>query len=251
MSLRSLQSSDLVDYIPRPARKAGQLPLTKWLTDPVGGVDSRLRQELALSFSPMKPGTPPPLPKSTPPTRKRRRRVLIAVLVIFGVALGSLRPLGLIRPFSVPTGGMAPAVSAGDHVMMEGLSFLLRKPRRGDVVVFKTDDIVGLSPGMSYVKRVAGEPGDRLRITDGKLYINDQHVVLSNASGEITYQLPFGSPIAAANTDLIVPEGEYFVLGDNSINSLDSRSWGCVPARNISGRIAFCYAPASRIGSVR
>jgi signal peptidase I len=170
---------------------------------------------------------------------------------MLGLAVLLLRPLGLIRPFSVPTGAMTPAISAGDHVMMEGFSFLARKPRRGDIVVFKTESVGLLQANSIYVKRIAGEPGDRLRLADGKLYINDQHIVLSNAYGEIVYYLPDAQSSMATHTDLTIPEGHYFVLGDNSANSYDSRFWGCVPAENILGRVTFCYAPANRVGRVK
>src|SRR5690242_5535755 len=99
----------------------------------------------------------------------------------------SLRISGLIRPFSVPTGGMAPAVSGGDHVMMEGVSFLVRKPRRGDIVVFKVDGIPSLPEGQVYVKRAVGLPGDVLRLSDGKLLANEIQISLVNEAGEIRY----------------------------------------------------------------
>lgn len=174
--------------------------------------------------------------------------VLVAGLV---VALAGLRLAGLIRPFSVPTGAMTPAVSPGDHVLMEGFTLLLRKPRRGDVVVFKTAGIASLPQATLYFKRVAGEPRDRLRISDGKLYINDTHVVLSNAVGTIAYLPPPGTERMARYTNVSVPDGHYYVLGDNSTNSSDSRFWGCVPAGNILGRVAFCYWPPQRAGGVR
>ncbi len=146
---------------------------------------------------------------------------------------------------------MAPTITSGDHVIMEGFTFLARKPRRGDVAVFKSDGIAQLLPATLYVKRVAGEPGDRLRIVDGKLYINDQHVALSNAVGEIEYFPPAGLEKMAPQTNVTVPAGQYYVLGDNSTNSSDSRFWGFVPAKHIMGRIAFCYWPLNRVGGVR
>jgi signal peptidase I len=159
--------------------------------------------------------------------------------------------VGLVRPFSVPTGAMTPAVSAGDHVMMEGFSFLTRKPRRGDIIVFKTDGIASLPPATIYLKRVAGEPGDRLRLSDGKLFINDKQVTLSNEVGQIVYDLPPLTGAFPTKTDLTVADACYFVLGDNSTNSFDSRYWGSVPRQNVIGRIYFCYWPVQRIGRVR
>ena len=146
---------------------------------------------------------------------------------------------------------MTPSVSPGDHVMMERLTFLARKPCRGDVVVFRTDGIASLPPATFFVKRVAGEPGERVRIADAKLYINDQPVALSNAVGKIQYLPPGTGAMVPPKTGVAVPNGQYYVLGDNSANSLDSRYWGCVPAKNIIGRVAFCYWPPERVGLVR
>jgi len=171
--------------------------------------------------------------------------------VLIGGTLFALWLGGLIRPFNVPTGAMAPAISPGDSVMMEGITYLVRKPHRGDVAVFKTDGVLMLKSGETYVKRIAGEPGDRVRIADGKLYINDLHVPLRNEKGEIAYVAPPGAMAMYLHTDLTVPEGHYFMLGDNSANSFDSRFWGAVPAGNIMGRVAFRYWPINRVGEVR
>jgi signal peptidase I len=175
-----------------------------------------------------------------------------ALIPLFVVgALIMLRICGLIRPFYVPTGAMTPAVSAGDHVMMEGVSFLSRQPRCGDIVVFRTDGIASLPPATFYVKRVAGEPGDHLRISGGKLFINEKQVSLSNAVGKIAYVLPPRVGTFSPQTDVKVPSDCYFVLGDNSTNSLDSRFWGSVPRGNIIGRVTFCYWPPQRVGGVK
>ena len=195
---------------------------------------------------------PPPLPAIQRATKSWRRRVLIGVIVMAGLVVVLLRLFGLIRPFFVPTGAMTPALSPGDHFMMERFTFLVRKPQRGDMIVFRTDGIASLPADTLYIKRVAGEPGERLRISDGKLYVNDTHVALRNASGEIRYVfLPGSSYLASDKDSVTVPDGQYFVLGDNSSNSSDSRFWGFVPAKNVMGRASVCYWPPARIGGVR
>ncbi len=198
--------------------------------------------------------TPPPLPKTPRVSRRRRNTIIIGLAVIPAFFIGllmALRIVGWVHPFYVPTGAMTPAVAVGDHVMMEGMTFLARKPRLGDIVVFKTEGIASLPTGQFYIKRIAGEPGDHVRIAEGKLFINDKQVALSNFRGEIIYDLPPVNAMFTATTNLTVPDGRFFVLGDNATNSFDSRFWGSVPRENIAGRILFCYWPPQRFGSVK
>jgi signal peptidase I len=198
---------------------------------------------------------PDPSPRTSRVALSRRSKLLIALGLIPALAVAALvvlRICGLVRPFSAPTGAMALAISPGDHVMMEGLTFLFREPRRGDIIVFKMDGIAPLPPGTMYVKRVAGEPGEHLQISGGKLFVNDKHVSLSNSAGEIVYNLPRrADAFLFPQTNVTVFGGWYFVLGDNSTNSFDSRFWGSVPRSNILGRVSFCYWPPHRVGKVK
>ena len=202
----------------------------------------------------LQPDKPPPLPQPPRASTSRRNKVVIGVAPVTACFVGALimlRICGLVRPFSVPTGAMTPSVSAGDHIMMEGITFLSRQPRRGDIVVFKSDGIASLPSATIYVKRVAGEPGEQVRILEGKLFINDKEVSLSNAVGKISYELPPRAETFSPQTDATVPNGRYFVLGDNSTNSFDSRFWGSVPRGNIIGRVSHCYWPPKRAGGVK
>jgi signal peptidase I len=198
------------------------------------------------------PVTPPPLPRRQGAAIKRFDKWIALTLVFaFVSALGTaLLSSGVIRSFVVSTGSMSPAVSAGDRVVMEGITFFKRKPRRGDIVAFKTDGISSsLVRNEIFMKRIAGEPGEHLRIADGKLFINGKEVELTNIEGKIKYA-------SWANgftpyTDLTVPAESYFVLGDNSEHSSDSRMWGCVPRQNIIGRVNYRYWPPGRSGNVK
>ena len=198
-------------------------------------------------------GKTPPLTSPSNARMNGPTKICIGLATLAGclvVTLILLRLCNLVRPFSMPTGSMTPAVSPGDHIMVEGFSFLFDKPHRGDIVVFRTAGIESLPQDQVYVKRIAGEPGEHVRISDGKLFINEKPVSLSNELGEITYDLPLAFQ-NSVKTDVTVPNGCYFVLGDNSTNSLDSRYWGSVPRGNIIGRVAYCYFPLQRRGRVK
>lgn len=193
-----------------------------------------------------------------PKTHRKRGRFLTRFIFalsivtgVFVVTLIALRIAGLLIPFSVPSGAMSMTISPGDHVVMEGFTYLARKPTYGDVAVFMTEGIPGLGD-TTYVKRIAGVPGDRVRITDGQLFVNDRHLALANAEGEIRYtNFVRSTYLSKGDETATVPPESYFVLGDNSPNSADSRFWGFVPLKNIRGRVWFCYWPASKVGAVR
>jgi signal peptidase I len=192
-----------------------------------------------------------PLPRAK---MSRRAKLLLTCALVPAICtgtLGALRICGLVRPFSVPTGAMTPAMVPGDHIMMEGVTYLAREPRRGDIVVFKTEGIYSVPQSTIYTKRVVGEPGDHVRIAEGKLFINETFVSLSNTAGPITYDSPPQVPVYLMQTNVNVPSDCYFVLGDNSTNSRDSRFWGTVPRDNIIGRVSFCYWPLERVGGVK
>lgn len=185
----------------------------------------------------------------------------------------------LIRYFRVVPGReyQAGAVIArghmdtGDQVFVDKVSYHFVKPASGDVFVFKTTGITkieaGLDPAMGsqhYIKRLAGLPGQTLRIDPPRLYVDGkvpQQFVFQRVMGRkdgyggysnapeggrgFTY---LGSP----DDTYKVPANGFFALGDNSLHSRDSRDWGSVPERNVTGRGFFVYWPfTSRWGLIR
>lgn len=114
----------------------------------------------------------------------------------------------------VPTGSMETTIMSGDRMYGNRLAYLKDDPERGDIVIFKAPD----DESQLYVKRVIGLPGDTVNIVDGKVYINDSAEPLDE-SGYLNVE-PLGS-FGPYN----VPEGAYFVMGDNRNNSLDARFW--------------------------
>ncbi|EEF57501.1 signal peptidase I [Pedosphaera parvula] len=195
--------------------------------------------------------------KTKSATNERRNKILVSValcIAVFGVGLMLLRAFGLLRPFSVPSAAMEPTLVSGDYVMMEGVTYLFCKPRRGDLVVFKTDGIASLPPGNVLSQRVAGSPGETLRLVNGKLLVNEQPVSLQSSTGAIQYvYLPssYAKYLLTSNDTVTVPTNSIFVLGDNSAASSDSRVWGFVPGTNVLGRVWFRYSPPERVGMVR
>jgi signal peptidase I len=162
-------------------------------------------------------------------------------------------------------------VQAGDQVFVDRMTYQFRNPEQADVFVFKTTGIrrieMKIDPALGsqfYIKRLAGTPGDTLRIDPPRLFINGSLAkafpfqrVMSCKDGYRGYSnrsdggtsFPY---LSTPEETFTVPAHTYFALGDNSFNSSDSRDWGVVPERNVIGRGFFVYWPFSdRWGFIR
>lgn len=140
-----------------------------------------------------------------------------------------------VQNFNVEGPSMEPTLHNGELILVDKWTYLFRAPTRGDVIVF----VAPPHPDQDYVKRIIGIPGDHITIDNTKVYVDG--VLLSEA-----YVSPInqGNPyLNNAITNMLVPEGKYFVLGDDRIRSSDSRDWGFVPRANIIGRAALVYWP--------
>lgn len=150
-------------------------------------------------------------------------------------------------------------ILGGDMVLVDRVSYHFAEPARGDPFVFRTRDIPGLNNiELYYIKRLAGKPGDLLRVRDKKLLVNNvpadsaEAFKLNNApTPEKKYYgyLPTSGAPSIYNwqltRDFRVPEKYFFALGDNSANSYDSRGWGGVPENAVVGKALFILYPFS------
>lgn len=191
--------------------------------------------------------------------------LLFVALAVLLAALPSVSHL-TARAFKVPTDAMAPTLQGagkdkpGDQVSCDRLAYVFSKPRRGDVVVFATSGIPRLRIShptgggeVYYMKRVVGLPGERIQIRDGSLYADGRKLGPADGIPQIAYTEPrkMSSSAMRDGEGFVVGEDEYFVMGDNSPNSFDSRYWGGVPAKSIYGRVTKIYFPFDRMGVVK
>ena len=174
----------------------------------------------------------------------------------------------IVQAFQIPSESMENTLLIGDYVLVDKVSFgestplgfmlPYREIHRDDVVVFKYP----FDSNPHFVKRVIGVPGDRIHLEQGRVYVNHKLVsepfALYKPRGKDPFRDNFPNvayngfnaaqkqwlaefPALVRGTDLLVPEGNYFVLGDNRNESSDSRYWGFVPRENVVGRPLLVY----------
>jgi signal peptidase I len=202
------------------------------------------------------------------------RRVLM-ICGLIGVVLSLGRTMLLeeaVGTFNVRTAAMEPVllgakvemdrindqaqIKTGDQVIIDRLSYRFREPRRGEIILYRADSLTSKS-GAYFVQRLVGLPWERVRIDPPKVLINGRPLedppmfaTLSLRAGG--YRLAAtNAPHAALQTPadhVDLKGGEYFLLGDNTHNSFDSRYWGPLKRKDIEGRVVKIYWPMMRAG---
>lgn len=163
------------------------------------------------------------------------KETLFTILIALVLAL-IIRAF-ILQTFYIPTGSMIPTIMPGDRIIALKFWYYIAPLKRGDIVVFKSPE----EPKI-LVKRLVGLPGDTILIKDGKVYINGKPWEDKKISHVRYYAVgPYGVG------EQKVPEGEYYMLGDNSANSDDSRFWGFAPRRNILGKAVVTYWPITHM----
>lgn len=179
--------------------------------------------------------------------RSRFRENVEAIL--FAVVIALFIRTFVVQAFKIPSGSMKPTLQIGDHILVSKFSYGVKipyidktilpisAPQRGDIVVFKFP----VDPRKDFIKRVIGVAGDVVEIHDKTIFINGKRLdhdvgVYSDPrtmAGNFKPRDNFG-PVT-------VPKGALFVMGDNRDESFDSRFWGYVPVKDVSGKAFIIY----------
>ena len=162
----------------------------------------------------------------------------------------------LVQAFRIPTGSMRMTLIEGDLILVNKLIYgaripftklnlpAFRLPARGDVIVFVYPE----DAKKDFIKRLVGLPGEKVEIKGGSIYINDK--LITDPVFNQVYYYNRGD-FALEGKSIMVPEDSYFVLGDNSASSKDSRFWGFVPKSNLLGKALIIYWPPQRIRIIK
>jgi signal peptidase I len=194
----------------------------------------------------------------TPATETFRKSVVreyfesICVAVILAFFVRTF----VVQAFKIPSGSMEPNLLIGDHLLVNKFVFAptlttlerillpIDPIRRGDIIVFKYPE----DPTRDFIKRVIGLPGDTIEMRNKRVYINDKpldetyaHVIEPPEEGGSSVPDIGGADLLRSFPPMVVPEGNYFMMGDNRDNSQDSRYWGFMPREYVKGKALFVY----------
>lgn len=186
--------------------------------------------------------------------------IVVAVAVVLGIQAF------ILKPYKIPSSSMEPTLKIGQHIVVDRIGMRFSSPHVGQIMVFHppaNDDSCedpkqgGIDGGSSaqacdvaqqtrssatFVKRVVGLPGDRLQIVDG-------HVIRDGKREPDAYTIACqGQSYCDYPKTILVPKGDYYMMGDNRSDSEDSRFWGPVPRSWLIGPAFLTYWPPSRIG---
>jgi signal peptidase I len=168
--------------------------------------------------------TPIPQPNSTSSAKAIAKEIVIFAVIAFGIVLPFRRYVA--EPYIVDGASMDPTFHTGDYLIVDKISYELGTPKRNTVVIFKYPN----NPAKSFIKRIIGLPGETVTVGENSVTI----VNTENPNGFEIDQSYVTHPSAVSLTITLGPD-EYFVMGDNRAESFDSRAWGPLNKKYISG----------------
>ncbi|MFZ0091455.1 MAG: signal peptidase I [Solirubrobacteraceae bacterium] len=202
--------------------------------------------------------------KTPKPLVRSAAELVVIVVIALGLALAI--QAFVVKPYEIPSGSMLPTLRINQRILVDRVGTHFMSPHVGDIYVFhppasetcadprEGENALGdfnhaacdvaqtRESSQTYVKRVVGLPGDRLWIDNGRVIRNgvpesDSSTIPCDGGGECNFHQP-----------ITVPKGDYYMMGDNRPDSLDSRFWGPVPRAWLIGEAFLTYWPPDRVG---
>jgi signal peptidase I len=171
------------------------------------------------------------------------------ILAVVAIAVALLIQAFLVKPYRIPSESMENTLMIGDRVLVDRISWRFSDPERQQIVVFHPP-----FAGPVLIKRIIGMPGDIISLKDGAVYVNGDKLnepYVRKIGGKSVPSEPFDNGLPwSLQTPYKVPAGSYFMMGDNRIDSGDSREFGPVSRSQLVGKAFARYWPPSRIGGV-
>jgi len=173
-----------------------------------------------------------PVSKDVKKGKKSMIRELLETIISAGVIAFII--ITFIGQVTVVQGAsMETTLHNKERLIANKIGYRLESPKRGEIIIFRPP----LDTKRNYIKRIIGIPGDKVKIVEGKVYVNDEAL----EEPYVKYKSYESMPTAT------VPENSYFVLGDNRPNSSDSRFWGFVPRKNVVGKAWVVFWPLNKM----
>ncbi len=155
--------------------------------------------------------------------------------VVVALVISIVLYIFIMTPHEVLGNSMYPTYKNGEYLMANKVTYRFKEPQRGDVIIFK------YSNTQDFIKRIVGLPGDTVMLKDGQLYINGQ--ILDESAYLDNSMYTNGGDFLKEGESKEIPEGEYFVCGDNRTHSSDSRTFGSISKEDIKGKAWIVYFP--------
>ena len=176
------------------------------------------------------------------PSLLRNALSLVGTIALFVAITWGLR-LFVLQPYEIPSGSMEETIQVGDMLFSEKISYYVGEPAYGDIVTFADPEI----PSRTLIKRVIATGGQTVDLVDGNVVVDGKVLVEPYTDGKPSYPLTpaYGTSLIYPYT---VPEGYLWVMGDNRTNSQDSRYFGAVDSKSVTGKAFFVYWPLDHLG---
>ncbi|MDP2921668.1 MAG: signal peptidase I [Candidatus Omnitrophota bacterium] len=165
--------------------------------------------------------------------------------IIIAVILALIIRTFVVQAFKIPTGSMRMTLVEGDRILVNKFIYRFKQPERGDVIVFISPE----DKKKDFIKRLVGLPGETIQISNGAILINNNPIEKDSKLSQWHYYNRGDFGVEGEN--VTIPKDAYFVLGDNSVSSRDSRYWGFMPKKYLLGKAMLIYWPPNRIRIIK